>query len=219
MSVDTPPKPSAKRETCPTCGASLPDVPVSLCPYCASPLETREDREQKASIHAARIGKIAGHADYAAALEWTPPESRDWARGKRKAWWGLRLGVSGVALAVLGAVTSGGAVLTSPLFWLGLGVTAWGVSWSIKGRQMQAAAVAQPVLKRPALILDRRSETAIRGWTGDTTYFFRIEFEDGIQGEFAYPGLGAQDEPYANNLPGVAYTRGPVLLHFRHIRV
>ena len=73
--------------------------------------------------------------------------------------------------------------------------------------------------KRAGLILDRRSETEIRGWSGSTCYYFEIEFEGGISGEFAYPGRGASEEPYVNNLPGVAYTRGETLLAFKHIRV
>ena len=80
-------------------------------------------------------------------------------------------------------------------------------------------AVALPLLKRAGLILDRRSETLLRGWTGSTMYYFKIEFEDGVVGEFAYAGRGAHEDPYVNNLPGVAYTRGPTLLHFKHVRV
>ena len=41
-----------KRTTCPQCGSKLPDIPVSLCPYCASPLETEEDRKRLESVNA-----------------------------------------------------------------------------------------------------------------------------------------------------------------------
>ena len=83
----------------------------------------------------------------------------------------------------------------------------------------QAKILKLPLLVRPAIVLDRRSETEMGYWNGRTTYYFTIELEGGIRGEFAYPGRGAQEEPYVNNLPGVAYTRGPTLLHFKHIRV
>ena len=88
-----------------------------------------------------------------------------------------------------------------------------------QGRALQKTSISRPLLKRPGLIVDRRSETKIRGWGGRTTYYFKIELEDGVVGEFRYPGLGAREEPYATNLPGVAYTRGEDLLLFRHIRV
>ena len=94
-----------------------------------------------------------------------------------------------------------------------------GASLRRTGVAMQAEAVERPLLKRPGLIVDRRSDTSIRGWNGFTTYYFTIEFEDGGAGEFRFPGLGAQEDPYPTNLPGVAYTRGTELLHFRHIRV
>ena len=88
-----------------------------------------------------------------------------------------------------------------------------------QGRTLQKSSISRPLLRRPGLIVDRRSETKIRGWGGRTTYYFKIELEDGVVGEFRYPGLGAREEPYATNLPGVAYTRGEDLLLFRHIRV
>ena len=94
-----------------------------------------------------------------------------------------------------------------------------GIHLGRTGRAMRKDAVALPLLRRAGLIVDRRSETEIRGWGGRTTYYFKVEFEEGIVGEFRYPGLGAQEDPYATNLPGVAYTRGTELLHFRHIRV
>ena len=48
---------------------------------------------------------------------------------------------------------------------------------------------------------------------------FTIEFKDGSIGEFIYPGRGSNEEPYVNGLTGVAYTRGPILLEFQHVRV
>jgi len=102
---------------------------------------------------------------------------------------------------------------------VGAGLLGYGIQLGLSGKQMQVTAVSRPLLTRPGLIVDRRSETRVRGWVGSTTYFFKIEFEDGVVGEFRFPGLGAQEDPYTTNLPGVAYTRGEDLLHFRHIRV
>ena len=112
-----------------------------------------------------------------------------------------------------------GVPLGSALAWIGVLGLIGGAVWIYRGRARKREAVALPLLKRAGLILDRRSETVLRGWTGSTTYYFKIEFEDGVVGEFAYEGRGAQEDPYVNNLPGVAYTRGPTLLHFRHVRV
>lgn len=208
-----------KRGACPQCGAKLPDVPVSLCPYCATPLETKADREARSSVHSARIGRIREHKDYAEARTWSPPEGQRHQQGRRLAWWGLRGIVVALALIIVAAVPGLGIGPSTPL--IGIGVAALALSiWAlVRGQIAARAALRYPLLTRPALILDRRSETRIRGWSGDTTYFFKLEFEDGAQGEFAFPGLGPQEEPYATNLPGVAYTRGQELLHFRHVRV
>ena len=35
-----------------------------------------------------------------------------------------------------------------------------------------------PLLKRPALVLDRRSETAMGWWEGSTVYYFQLVFEE-----------------------------------------
>lgn len=208
-----------KRGACPQCGAKLPDVPVSLCPYCATPLETKADREARTSVHSARIGRIREHKDHAEALTWTPPEGRGHQQGLRLAWWGQRGVVFGIVLLGGAALRGLEHMASSPLTWTGVAAIGLGTWALIRGRQSAQSALRFPLLKRPALILDRRSETRIRGWSGDTTYFFKLEFEDGAQGEFAFPGLGPQEEPYATNLPGVAYTRGQELLHFRHVRV
>ena len=79
--------------------------------------------------------------------------------------------------------------------------------------------VARPLLKRPARVADRRSETTIRGSRGDTTYFFDLEFEDGSRAEFRFPGRGAADNPLTNGVTGIAYTRGVELVAFKRIRV
>ena len=66
-------------------------------------------------------------------------------------------------------------------------------------------------------LLDRRSETSVRGGVGSTTYVFKIRFEDGSEGEFTHVGRGSMYDPPANGAAGVAYTRGPRMLEFRRI--
>ena len=46
--------PSGRLVECPQCGSKLPDIPVSLCPYCASPLETAADKRRLESVNASR---------------------------------------------------------------------------------------------------------------------------------------------------------------------
>jgi len=217
--------PSGRLLDCPQCGSKLPDIPVSLCPYCASPLETAADKRRLESVNASRIGRVVEHDSYAGALAWDPPESRDWYDGARLAWWSRPSLAGGLAL-VGGALFLGsragnsfGELLTMFLLLAGVGLLAAAVVLRSKGKARQDSAVERPLMKRAALIVDRRSETEISGWSGRTTYYFTVEFEDGGVGEFRFPGLGAQEDPYATNLPGVAYTRGTDLLLFRHVRV
>ena len=173
---------------CPTCGAKLPETPFSLCPYCASPLESKADRDVRASVHATRIGRVAEHANFPGALEWIPPEGPRWIQGQRQVWWGTRGILAGALFGTLWLARAGmqgwANGPSSYLFGLagqgllvGLGV--WAI---LRGRRSMRDSLSQPLLKRPALIIDRRSETFVRGWVGHTIYYFRIEFEGGAQG-------------------------------------
>ncbi|MDG1983562.1 MAG: hypothetical protein P8M11_03260, partial [Planctomycetota bacterium] len=230
MEMDTSPDPvnaeaPARRIECPQCGSKLPDIPVSLCPYCASPLETAADKRRLESVNASRIGRVVEHGTYESALAWDPPESSDWYDGARLAWWSgpvALIGLAALAWGVLVGSSEGHSfaeVLPVVLCLVGAASLLLSAKLRVDGKARQSAAVERPLLKRAALIVDRRSETDISGWSGRTTYFFKVEFEDGVVGEFRFPGLGAQEDPYATNLPGVAYTRGTDLLLFRHIRV
>jgi hypothetical protein len=218
-SATTPSRPTE----CPQCGSKLPDSPFSLCPYCASPLETAADRKKLESVNASRIKRVREHATFAEAEAWNPPESQDWHSGARRVWWMLPLLGMAVLFLVLVVIPplgrgfdAGGIVATV----LAAGLAGYGFYLGTVGKAMKSAAVERPLMKRPGLIVDRRSDTRIRGWgDGDTIYYFTIELEDGNVGEFRFPGLGAKEDPYATNLPGMAYTRGTELLHFRHVRV
>ena len=78
---------------------------------------------------------------------------------------------------------------------------------------------AVPLLKRPALVTSRRSETSPSGAGYRTVYFFQLEFADGCSGEFRYPGRGVNHDLLVSGNTGVAFTRGDLLVDFLPIRV
>lgn len=205
-----------KRTKCPNCGAKLPEQPLSLCSYCAMPLDLAEGAGKRETKHTARIQKISQHDDYAEAMELTPPESHRWQQGWRMVYRGRVLAVVGLLALGVDRIVGSGTLAMAILAALVILAGVWQV---VRGKQLQAQETRLPVLKRPALITDRRSDTTLRGWGGETKYHFTIEFEDGGVGEFGMQGKGVNEEPYTTNLPGVAYTRGETLLHFKHIRV
>jgi len=202
---------------CPTCGVKLPDIPVSLCAYCASPVSMPgKVHGGPDSPNQGRIGKIAAHKTYADVLAYVPPESPSYLVGMRLRWHGRNLAILGALMAGWGAWQAG---WVSTWFWLGAAALLLGlVLWS-KGRTRCAQAIAEPISKRPGMIVDRRSETAIRSWNGETVYFFTIEFEGGGVGEYRFEGRGASEDPYPSGMTGVAFLRGTELLEFRQIRV
>ena len=173
------------------------------------------------SPNAGRIQRIQEHEKYAGAMDFLPPEDPATLRGAQLIWRSRLLLVGGGIALALGLWTSGEGLGRFLNLWTVLGAAAIGfaIRLASQGSAMRKAALAAPLMKRPGIITDRRSETHIRGWFGDTTYHFTIEFEAGVVGEFSYAGRGPNADPYVSNLPGVAYTRGPRLLHFMHIRV
>jgi hypothetical protein len=80
---------------------------------------------------------------------------------------------------------------------------------------VRRAAEARPLLRRPAMVVVRRSETDAE--SGGTNYWFTLRFDDGAEGEFTWPGQGTSYEPLANGYTGVAYTRGAKLVDFRRL--
>lgn len=218
-----PTEQATKPTHCPNCGAKLPEQPLSLCSYCAMPLglEAPQAGPGGESPHAGRIARIEEHESYAGIRDTPPPESHAYYKGHTSIFRGRWLVAFGIAVLALGALTSsaGTAFLWSLPALLAYALLGAGVVSIVRGTACCKEAQRLPVLVRPGMIVDRRSDTSIRGWTGDTTYYFTIEFADGVRAEFAYPGRGAHEEPYTTNLPGVAFTRGTQLLAFRHVRV
>lgn len=211
---DRPDRPSR----CSNCDARLPETPVSLCPYCAMPiLGGVTGSGDGSSPNAERIERIPQHPDYPAALARTPPAGPDHERGSR---WVFRgRGALVIAALLAGVFALGGARGVHPALVAAATLAVMGLVLVGRGVALRRRAWAKPLLKRPGVITDRRSETVTWGWGGDTTYFFTIELEGGVRGEFAYPGRGAHADPYAVNLPGLAITRGQTLVHFEHLRL
>lgn len=212
---------TARQANCPTCGAKLPDRPFSLCPYCAAPLELggRAGGDDGESPNAGRIAKVEASDKFAGVIEMTPAESL----AHHRATLHIRRGRA-LSLVGLLAVGLGSFLLEAPLYaqapgLLGTALVFWGLSKVIKGRKACAEATKWPLLKRAAMIRERRSETNLEGMGGHTIYYFEIEFGDGTVVEFAYPGNGSGEDLYTNGLTGVAFTRGQQLLLFQQVRV
>lgn len=196
---------------CPTCGVKLERPELSLCAYCASPLrvgpvEVPNDETQK------RLAKVVSHAEFGAAQRWLPidPEFDNKANRSRALGWSL-IGAGLIA----GAIGALGIGLVAYIVAGGLGLVGLGLlAQTAATRRLHRRT---PMLKRAAYVLDRRSETNDQGGIGSTTYFFKIRFEDGGEGEFSHVGRGSMYEPPANGAAGVAYTRGSRMIEFRRV--
>ena len=204
---------------CPSCGVKLPDIPISLCAYCAMPVVIAGQKDTDGvSPNAGRIGKIAGHKNYEEVQGHHAQEIPEFFTGGRFAWHGRNFVILDLALVGLGFLTSSSTYL---LPWSAFAIVSVlvGVGMIVKGMGMRTRSVADPIAKRSGMIVDRRSETEVCGWNGSTSYFFTIEFEDGAVGEYSYAGRGATEDPYPNGMTGIAFLRGTSLLEFKQIRV
>lgn len=215
MSTTTTEAPAKPK--CPNCGAVLHRPDLSLCAYCAMPLALGA----KATIDdetIQRLKRMREHANFAAAMAFTPRDPRVEKRAARL----LTLGSTALVLGVLAGIAWGIGR------WLDPHVTTFGiVSGAVAGFAIVLSFVllvvpgvlrrssdARPLMKRPALVVLRRSEIGV---DGTTNYFFTLRFDDGSEGEFHRPGLGTMYEPMANGYSGIAYTRGADLVDFRRL--
>ncbi|MCA9002690.1 MAG: hypothetical protein KDB61_12255 [Planctomycetes bacterium] len=204
---------------CPNCGVKLPDIPISLCAYCAMPVVVAgEKAADGVSPNAGRIAKIAQQPAFETLQNHHPQETPEYFLGGRLVWHGRNFILLGVVLGVLGLMLSSSKLL---LPWSAFGVVSIviGAVMMVRGAGVRGKATASPITKRPGMIIDRRSETELRGWNGDTRYYFTIEFEDGAVGEYGFAGRGATEDPYPNGMTGLAFLRGSNLLELQHIRV
>lgn len=192
---------------------------LSLCSYCGAPVQLGE---QKARISALqkRLGKMPEHKNYEAALAYQPSESELYLAGMRDkgiARWWIFATVATAAWAIYLIVSSGTLLnLPLPLSVVSLILT---FKYAARGSKACEEASSMPLLKRVAIVHERRSETTYKGSKGKTAYYFQLEFADGGKGEFRQPGKGPQFEPLVNGNTGMAYTRGQELLEFKVLRV
>ncbi len=223
---------SAKRTHCPICGAKIARAELSICAYCASPLDLLDRRTEADGEAHKRLLKIREHADYASALAFEPAPGLAAQRANAACARALAVAGLGLALALIAWTVSrpAGAAWTAaqprPIaVWVLLAVfclLAARALWKALARGSEAARLrALPVLKRPALVKDRRSVTDVTSWAwrAQTAYYFKLGLEDGLEAEFVYPGRGSDHELLVPGNTGVAYTCGGELIDFRKIKV
>jgi predicted nucleic acid-binding Zn ribbon protein len=202
------------RTHCPTCGAKLHRTDLSLCAYCATPLSIADAPGRVDDETIQRLKRLREHAGFAAAMAFSPLDRE----AERQRATLLTAGALALLLAVVPALG---------LAWSALHGDRW-IPWAIAAAPLALAGVVllalrgssrraaekKPMLRRPALVVVRRSET---GAESGTTYYFTLRFDDGAEGEFAWPGQGTSYEPLVNGFTGIAYTRGTKLIDFRRL--
>lgn len=163
-----------------------------------------------------RLAKIREHKDFPAALEHVPPaeEKLDRAQGRIRG--GAVAAGIGLGLLVLGAL---GTIPIALGIALGVIALAVGGHFLHRGHKLKKQTLADPLVRICALVADRRSETSPTWLGGRTTYYFALQFEDGENGEYRYPGRGTQDDLLVKGQTGVAFLRGDTLLAWKNIRV
>jgi hypothetical protein len=200
---------------CPTCGVKLQRTDLSLCAYCASPLKMGASTAPPDDETARLLAKVAQHPGFAAALRWTPLEPQVELRAARVRSAGsvlLLIGGIGMVVRIARSQALGYAPVWSAL---AAGAVAIGFLLIAISARARKRARARPLLRRPARVLDRRSETALEQRTGSTIYFFQLRFLDGSEGVFRFPGRGTLYEPPTVGATGLAYTHGAELVEFK----
>lgn len=212
---------TATRTHCPTCGARLARPDLSICAYCTAPLGLGETKPEPTETMQ-RLARMEEHDKYSPAMAWDPPPELEDDAANRRAARGTGLLALALPLAVLAGlwalVPSRGIAGSWPAWVATATALALGGAMHLSARARIARARRAPLLKRPARVSSRRSETHIQRGQG-TLYFFQLDFADGGEGEFCYPGRGPNHELLVAGNTGVAYTRGQRLVAFRQIRV
>jgi predicted RNA-binding Zn-ribbon protein involved in translation (DUF1610 family) len=205
------------RTHCPNCGAKILRQDLSLCAYCATPLSLGGAISTEGDETAQRVARLREHPAFATAMAWTPrdPEDRRRAKGVRMLAWAMFF--FGIAIFTFAVVQEGGFPSTAtPIVFAGLSA-ATGILLLMLSRVVGKKGSGLPLLRRPCIVVVRRSETLERRGPGATVYFFTLHFDDGSEGEFRWPGQGTLYEPMPNGTTGIAYTRGDRLLEFRKL--
>ena len=212
MTTDSP-----VRTHCPNCNAKLHRQDLSLCAYCATPLSLggKIDRPNDETIR--RLERLREKPEYAAAIGAKPFDPDVLAamnRATSSAWALLLIAV----VAGAAVVFAGGAFSwSSPLVIVPLAVGVVALALFARAASLRSRERALPLVRRPALVTDRRSETAAKGGRAATVYFFTMRFDDGSEGEFHWSGQGTMNEPLTPGVTGIAYTRSMKLVEFKRL--
>jgi len=209
------------RTHCPNCGAKLKRPDLSLCAYCAMPLNMGGKTDAPRDETLQRLQRMREHANFPAAQAYRPIDPRLEARIANIR---NRAGVTALTgllltLVILGAQFVGDGIDTaSPLTWIGPAILAGAALVVASAKLLAGSGDQRPLLVRPAIVVERRSETSEHGiYSAQTLYYFTLRFEDGSEGEFSWPGQGMANEPMVNGQVGVAYTRGEDLISYRKL--
>jgi hypothetical protein len=205
---------TAPKTHCPNCGAKLHRPDLSLCAYCAMPLDIASGPPVVDDETIQRLKRMREHAHFPAAMAFTPRDPRVEKKASRLLAWGsvaLVLGLIAGLWTLYSVLGGRPSVVCGSIAAVLLAISA--VLLILPG-WMRRASDARPLLRRPAFVVVRRSEMS---QDGETSYWFTLRFDDGSEGEFRRPGLGTMYEPMANGYAGIAYTRGAELIDFRKL--
>lgn len=200
---------------CPTCGVKLHRTDLSLCAYCAAPLRMGAASAPADDETAKLLKKIEAHPLYAAALTWSPIDPLVERKAARLHAWGMATLVVLALSLVVAALFFEGPFLGRPPVLGSVVLAAIAIFLFAGAVTLRGNSKHQPMLRRPARVLDRKSRTELSEKVGATTYYFQLRFSDGSEGEFKLTGRGVMYEPPTVGASGVAYTRGETLLEFK----
>jgi hypothetical protein len=217
------PTQTARPTRCPSCGARIARPELSLCSYCATPLSIGGPAQAADAATLQRLARMSEHKDYAEASTWSPTDSDDAPGAARGRLRGLILVIAGIALCAIGVGSSPKGWHLQPLLLTaciaGLALAAVGAVLLSRSRALLSRVRVQPLQKRPAIVIERRSVTDAAGLGAQTVYFFSLQFADGSAGEYSFLGRGGNYEVPASGATGLACTRGARLLEFLRLRV
>jgi len=201
---------------CPTCGAKLHRQDLSLCAYCATPISIGDARTGVDDETVKRLTRMRESPNYAAAMAFAPrdPEAAEKiARVRLIGGLQIPLAILFGAIGLAMSQENGARILMFALAAVAL-VDAL-IMIGVLPALMRKSEAARPMLRRPALVVSRRSQMIDKGRYGTTLYYFTLRFDDGSEGEFRWRGLGTLYEPMPNGATGMAYTSSERLIDFR----
>ncbi|MBK7875081.1 MAG: hypothetical protein IPJ77_04905 [Planctomycetes bacterium] len=216
MSTDTASTDSALRTHCPNCGAKLKRPDLSLCAYCATPLQLGGKDVSGRDETVLRLRRLREKPEFALLALWTPSDQQTLATYRKLRTLAGVFFAIGLVTGLVGWARHGD---TGELAWnVGTGVWIFAaIALLARASAVKKVSDARSMLRRPAIVVERRSETAVKGKGSTTVYFFTLRFDDGSEGEFVWPGQGTMYEPLTNGMTGLAYTRGDKLIEFKRL--